>query len=194
MIVAAETTETMVLKENNLTGIITGLILSGVSIMLLVFIHPWTLNLGMVITGVITLVGITGLAEVLLSQAYEVTFNKPAKSMIFKKTAVLGSKTNTFSTDGLDRIELRQKHTRLMTAATGGFRSYQPQLQSQIFMVFNNHQETALDHMKQSNSFSWNGLSAGTSAEGEFALGNKISNFLGVPFQNLNPSTWGGHF
>lgn len=172
----------MVLKESNLAGIGTGLVLGGINIILLVFIHPWTLNLGLTITGFIILVGIIGVFQVLLSQAYEVTVNKPAKKIIFNKTAVIGSKTNTYATDGLARIELRRKYIS------------QTRLQSQIFIVFKNRQEVALDHMQQSNSFSRNGLSAGTRAENELVLGIKMANFLGVPFQNSDPSTSGTHF
>jgi hypothetical protein len=183
-----QTTDELMLKEGNASGIIFGIIfiLAGIA---LGFYSHFTVSpalwvaLGLLVVGIVT---------IFISSSITVDFSKTSGQITYQTKRLVGGKTTTYAIADVLRVETRKSWRMEQGTRTGNTISAPRQvLVFQSVMVFKDGQELPLDHQNNSSGMSIGGAVMMGGSGKEVAIANQVATFLGVPFQEIAPPSSG---
>jgi hypothetical protein len=136
-----------------------------------------------------------GVGLILFSSSISVNANRASGQLFYQKKRLIGARSRTYRTADILRIETR-KQWRTENTANAGNRpdvsTPQQLLVAQSVIVFKDGREVPLDHQKTSSSMSVGSVVLMGGQGAEVAMAVQVANFLGVPFQEIAPPSFGG--
>lgn len=177
MKIVKEDQNLMILKENNILVFIVGVFffVGG----LIEIFYPEFFNANPPIWwGIIS--AIAGMFAILLGQTITITLDKNAGLMTFLKWGLIKKDLNEYALNKIKKIELQQFY-----AGTSGKMSGQSRFSYEISFIMDNGQRIPLNP----GVTSARPVSILSSCPKETVFGQRIANFLGVPFQEKRPPT-----
>jgi len=188
MKIAQITQTSMVLKDNNFSGIIFGAVFAVLGFILLYSMHPLSkpFSLKTWLPAIFILVGLFVIA---MSRFTTIILDKAQNKIIVIGLGILGKRVKEYPLNTVMRLELREEYRiEYSNADSRGFSVQTPRLNWQLVFVFNDGQEVPLDHVTSSAStvrFDDIPLMSGSGTER--VVGQKIAAFLNIPFQEIGP-------
>lgn len=181
MKIISQSTDELVLKEGDASGIVFGIIAAVIGAVVAVRVSPQTLVTLLIGIGFV----IVGLGMVFWASSISVDVNKTNGQLSYKKKRLIGGSSATYAIADILRVETRREWR---MEGGGGQRSMPHQvLVSQSVIVFKDGQELPLDHQKGESSMSI-GPAVLMGGQGkEMAIANQVATFMGVPFQEISP-------
>jgi hypothetical protein len=191
MKIMSQSADELVLKEGNASGMAIGggLIVAGA---LAGYYRHASGPMGVWIA--LALVA-AGVGLILFSSSISVNANRASGQLFYQKKRLIGARSRTYRTADILRIETR-KQWRTENTANAGNRpdvsTPQQLLVAQSVIVFKDGREVPLDHQKTSSSMSVGSVVLMGGQGAEVAMAVQVANFLGVPFQEIAPPSFGG--
>lgn len=193
MQILEDTDRRIVLKDSNWSGLIIGVILLAGGFYVLYLQNP--LASGVIAWGSLLIPGVLLVIGALLLFTSNTTisaFDKDGNVIEFVRKGILGTRTKTYQLDQAARLEMREQvvvtnnapRTQGITIGTGGMGT--PHLQYQLVIVMKDGTEVPLDHLKGSTTSSFGGVAIMGGSGTEKVMGQKLSAFLGVPYQEIS--------
>ena len=135
-----------------------------------------------------------GLLSLLFIPSIMVDFNKTTGQIVYQTKRVTGTKTAQYAIADVDRLEARKQWRVQRTESTNqrgvSLSNERLVLMVQSILVFKDGKELPLDAMSGTAT-----QSTGSSlaiAGNEVSVGKQVADFLGVPFQEIEPPQVGG--
>jgi hypothetical protein len=190
MKIVSQSSDEMVLREGNASGIAIGIALAIAGILGAYYLHaskPMALWIGLAVSAI-------GVGVICFASSITVDANKAKGQLLYQKKRLIGAKTATYAIADVLRIETR-KQWRIENTQPAGTRENaappQPVLVAQSVIVFKSGKELPLDHQKNSSSMQIGAVNLMGGQGSETAMANRVATFLGVPFQEIMPPNMG---
>jgi hypothetical protein len=187
MKIITQTTDEMVLKDGNASGLVLGIVLALGGLGFGGYYYPahgWSTAMWVVVVFFLV-----GLAAVFTSTATTVDINKPNNQINYQRKRLIGGSQATYAVSDVLRIETRRQWR---TETTGGANNRQTRqvLVSQSVIVLKNGAELPLDHETSGASIGVSNVMMSGSGK-EVAIATQVATFIGVPFQEIAPPNMG---
>jgi hypothetical protein len=191
MKIIKQTEEELFLKDGGISGIIGGIIFICFGFYLGYTLKIFSSSQYSNIWFPLILI-LVGLILLFTSSSINIAIEKQSGKIIYNIKRLIGSKSQESDIANVVRVELR-KEWKITTNSSSkqGLSIPQRVLMSQSIIIFKDGSELAIDHKKKSSESIVGGVSVLGGQGREKLIANKIAEFLGVPFQEITPSTLG---
>jgi hypothetical protein len=190
MKVITETPTVLILKENSISQIFSGVIFIIIGIAII----PLLINKGVVYLLFSLGFILFGLAFILLTKFVTITINKSVNKVNFIFTNLLGKTSQDIAIDQISEIAIQENLTRTVSSGTVNSSAYQntsPKLSFVLIFYLKDGQGIPISMGSSNGSLSLNGipLNIFSGRNKRIEIGNKIASFIGVPFRDNRPPT-----
>ena len=189
MKIISQSTDQLVLKEGNASGLVVGIALVIGGALVAYYLrsaNAYTVWIGLAMA-------VLGLGVAFFTSSITVDANRASGQMLYQKKRLIGGSDTTYAIADIFRIETRRQWQVQNSAPAGNSEATMPQpvLVAQSVIVFKDGREVPLDHQKNSSSMSAGGVVLMGGQGSEVALAAQVAKFLGVPFQEISPPNMG---
>jgi len=190
MKVVTETPTLLVLKDKPISQIFVGIILALVGVV----ISPLIMAKGIVFMLIPLIFVLFGIATIFLTKFLTITIDKSVNKVNFGSTSLLGKKSQDIAVDQISEIAIQEMLTQDVALRTTNSLAYQnsaPKLNFVLIFYLKDGQGMPVPMGSTSGGFGINGmfLNMFSGRNKKIEIGNKIANFIGVPFKDNRAPT-----